>query len=220
MTFLGGLAGACVLACSLVAACTQLGDPASPAPIAGEDAAVDVGAVLDASYAFCPDSVDASFGSLATNLFGSMQGCVSICHITIRLPDGTQVPAPMNGDLAFDQSPASIYAQLLGPDGGGRIASNEAGTDRTILRVAPFDPDASLLYIKLNLHTFADPRYGSGMPGNTPGSVCPPAIEAVHDWIAQGAPPAEAPAAGADAGDGGTSASDAEAGASEAGLGD
>ncbi len=166
--------------------CTQEGSAASPAPSGGggDDATVsDAWAEAGASdgaivYTVCPDGMDASFGSLASNLFGSLVGCVNICHT----PSG----AFANGNLDFQEDASFIYGELLG-DGGGVPASNQEGT-ANILRVEPFDPDASILYIKLNLHTINDPVYGSGMPQNAPGTVCPPAIAAVREWILQGAP--------------------------------
>jgi hypothetical protein len=166
---------------AIVAGCSQKGDAASPGPFA-EDATVDAGGDDSGDdvvfYAVCPQDIDATFGSVEANLLNNA-GCISTCHVS-----GT--PASKNGNLVFELEASDIYAELLG-DGGGMPAFNEAGSAR-ILRVAPFDPDASLLYIKLNLHYSTDPLYGSGMPWGTPGSVCPAAIEAVGQWIAQGAP--------------------------------
>jgi hypothetical protein len=165
-----------------MAGCSQKGDAATPGPFA-EDATVDAGGGDDSAdgpvYQFCPD-IDATFGSIQPILFSDPVGaCVNICHT----PSG----ASKNGNLDFQLEAGDIYAELLG-DGGGMPAFNEAGSAHPILRVAPFDPDASLLYIKLNIHSLMDPLYGSGMPQNSPGSVCPLAIEAVGQWIAQGAP--------------------------------
>jgi hypothetical protein len=189
-----GLSAAVVGA--LVVGCSQEGDAAAPGP--GVDATTaDMNAGDDSSdaafYTICPPlddagvvSIDATFGSIEANLLQTVAGCINICHMSC--PKGvTNCGAAVNGHLNFDLSldASDIYAQLLG-DGGGMPAYNEGGTAH-ILRVAPFDPDASLLYIKLNLHSGANPLYGSGMPQNSPGSVCPPAIAAVGQWIAQGA---------------------------------
>jgi hypothetical protein len=175
-----GLASA---VCALAAGCSQSGDPASPslpgyvdATATGDDSG-DEGGDGGPGYTICPESIDASYGSIAENLLQSF-GCTSICHVTGG--------ALMNGNLDFTLDAAAIYVELLGPDGGGTLASNMAGSAQ-ILRVAPFDPDASLLYIKLNLHSAVNPLYGSGMPNNAPGTVCPPAIDAVGTWIARGA---------------------------------
>jgi hypothetical protein len=162
---------------AVVAGCSQKGDAASPGPFA-EDATVDGDDSDSSAYQFCPD-IDATFGSIQPTLFSDPVGaCVNICH--------TPTGASRNGNLDFQLEASDIYAELLG-DGGGMPAFNEAGTAH-ILRVTPFDPDASLLYIKLNIHSNTDPLYGSGMPQNMPGSVCPAAIQAVGQWIAQGAP--------------------------------
>ena len=181
----GSLGALAVVA--LVAACSQRGDPASPVPPEGgpfADVTVedpDAGDGGDGpAFTFCPDSIDASFGSILDNLFAAPNPpveCIDICH--------TKDGAMKNGHLSFEDEAGAVYAELLG-DGGGVQAANLMGSAK-ILRVAPFDPDASLLYIKLTLHTASDPLYGSGMPQSTPGSVCPTAVQAVHDWIASGA---------------------------------
>jgi hypothetical protein len=158
-------------------------------------------------YTICPDSIDASFGSIVQNLLGTI-GCTSICHVPGK-------GLPQNGDLDFDLDASGIYQELLG-DGGGEPAKNEQGT-AYVLRVDPFHPDASLLYIKLNLHTDLDKLYGGGMPNNAPGTVCPAAVDAVGTWISQGAlfaPPGDSSEAGA--GDADLDAGDADAGASAA----
>jgi hypothetical protein len=176
---LGASGLSAAVAGALVFGCSQEGEAAAPGP--AEDATMaDVDAGEDVVvYQLCPD-IDATFGSIQPNLLSDLVGCINICH--------TKSGAPMNGHLNFDVplEASDIYAELLG-DGGGMPAYNEAGTAH-ILRVAPFDPDASLLYIKLNLHSNANPLYGSGMPQNMPGTVCPAAIAAVGHWIAQGAP--------------------------------
>ncbi len=167
----------------LASGCSQRGAAASPGPPAeaGSDATLaEVDAGDDAAvYAICATEIDASFGSIDTNLLTTIAGCINICHT----PSG----APSSGNLDFLLDASAIYTELLGPDGSGAPATNEAGTAQ-VLRVVPFDPDASLLSIKLNLHTLTDPLYGSGMPQSDPGSVCPATVDAVREWIAQGAP--------------------------------
>jgi hypothetical protein len=160
-----------VLVLVLAAGCSQAGSVA--APITEEDS----GDGADVSYIYCPESIDSSYGSIAENLLMT-NACTSICHITMG--------AAQNGDLDFTVDPAAIYRELLGPDGGGAPASNMVGT-ASVLRVDPFHPAESLLYIKLNLHSNINKLYGSGMPGNAPGALCPAAVEAVGSWIAQGA---------------------------------
>ncbi len=160
--------------CALAAGCSQRSDSADNADTADDAGDGDGGGAV---YTICPVSIDASYGSIANNLFQSV-GCVNVCHITAGVAQ--------NGDLDFTLDAAAIYVELLGPDGGGAPASNMTGKAH-LLRVAPFDPDASLLYIKLNLHGSINPLYGSGMPFNAPGTVCPAAVDAVGTWIARGA---------------------------------
>jgi hypothetical protein len=138
------------------------------------------------SYAVCADGVDASFGSiygrmLVPRLLSCGSGS-SNCHSTLGAwLTGSQL------DFSLDGS--AVYAELLGADGGGFPATNVAGdAGGTVLRVAPRDAGASMLYIKLTL-TQTDPRYGAGMPLDTPGSVCPETLEAVRQWIDNGAAP-------------------------------
>ena len=89
-------------------------------------------------------------------------------------------------DLATDP-----YGALLGVDGLGAPAQNVKGTATGLLRVKPGDPEHSLLWIKLNLMLppkVSDPLYGESMPETAPGSAQQNVLNAVHDWIAAGAP--------------------------------
>jgi hypothetical protein len=87
--------------------------------------------------------------------------------------------------LDFSLDAAAVYAELLG-DGGGYPSTNVNGdAGRLVLRVAPHNAHASLLYLKLALPTETDPRYGTAMPPT--GLVCPPALDAVKTWIDDGA---------------------------------
>jgi hypothetical protein len=134
--------------------------------------------------AICPPDMDASFGSIFSNMLattscGTDPG--SRCHSATGSVSTSNL-------LDFTLEAGAVYAELLGADGGGRRASNPEGSDKTILRVAPYDASASLLYIKLTIGAGGDSRYGFGMPQTSPGSVCPAAVAAVKAWIDQGAP--------------------------------
>ena len=81
-----------------------------------------------------------------------------------------------------------MYAELLGADGGGQRSVDAQGdAGEVVLRVAPGDASASLLYIKLAMTALYDPRYGEAMP--PVDTVCPAAIDAVKAWIDDGAAP-------------------------------
>jgi hypothetical protein len=184
-----------VLACWVAAGCSgQLGDTASPRFEGGATVDVtvgDAGAQTDSDgsdgaigYKVCPDSIDASFGSIESNLLGTT-GCVSNCH-----GQPTQGMMPL-GYIDFQEDASFVYAELLG-DGGGELSVNSESTppNLPINRVTPFDPDASMLYQKLILTSFSN-TYGSGMPLgglNGASSVCPAAVDAVRVWIMEGAP--------------------------------
>jgi hypothetical protein len=158
---------------------------------AGDDAGMDSGADADVEagpvYAVCPD-MDASFGSIYTQMLSTGSCGTHVknnCHSTSGASGVTGTGNLL--DLSLDAS--AVYAELLGPDGGGQPSTNIQGDrDAGILRVVPFDAGASMLYVKLTLKTNADPTYGSGMPRPTPGSVCPQVLDAVKAWIDQGAP--------------------------------
>jgi hypothetical protein len=180
------------LALASCAAACDVGEPAAPAFVAG--AVGDAGApaapdatVTDggASYAICPPDIDASFGSLVTTMFVTT-GCGTNKTNNCHSASGASVRGTGNG-LDFTVDAAAIYAQLLG-DGGGAPSTNLSGSAH-VLRVVPGDASASMLYIKLQLTSAADPLYGAGMPLDTPGSVCPEALDAVRDWINGGAAP-------------------------------
>ena len=143
---------------------------------------VDAGPV----YVVCPDGMDASFGSIYTRMLSTaVASCGALgfgCHSTFSAMQ-------TGSELDFSLDASAVYAELLGRDGGGQPATNIAGdAGGTVLRVVPGDAGASMLYIKLTL-TQSDPRYGAGMPLYTPGSVCPAALDAVREWIDNGAAP-------------------------------
>jgi hypothetical protein len=79
------------------------------------------------------------------------------------------------------------WTALMGPDGHGAPAQNVDGTLQPILRVAPGDPDASLLVLKLESTATGGGATGRGMPEPYPGSVCPDTQAAIRAWVAAGA---------------------------------
>jgi hypothetical protein len=183
------------------------GAPAFEASEGGFSSDATVGdAAAESGYAVCPDGMVATFGSIYTLLLttpSSTNGCGTAsptsCHSTV----GSDKDHAGNLlDLSLDAG--AVYAELLG-DGGGHPAANIGDLQNHVLRVVPFDAGASLLYIKLTLDG-GSTLYGQGMPFNAPGSVCPPAVQAVADWINGGAAfaPADASADGPDEGDAGT----------------
>jgi hypothetical protein len=163
-------------------------DSAAPGSDAGPQ---DAGASSDAtdaesdgSYSVCPPGISATFSSilttmLATSSCGTNRG--ALCHSAAgAAPTGTGNLL----DLSADAS--AVYEELLGPDGGGAWAANIAGSAH-VQRVVPGDASASFLYIKLTLKALVDPQYGQVMPSGYPGAVCPEALDAVKQWIDQGA---------------------------------
>ena len=179
---------------ALVSGCDE-GSPASPTFDSFEggalvDASVASDAPAEAAYAVCAPGIDASFGSIYSLLLstpsattGCGTGNPTGCHSTT----GSSVQNAGNLlDLSLDAG--AVYAELLGADGGGRVATDEDYPGTGILRVAPFDAGASMLYVKLTLDSGNQAPYGSGMPLNDPGSVCPDTAAAVQSWINAGAP--------------------------------
>jgi hypothetical protein len=126
--------------------------------------------------------MDASFGSIYSQML-STSSCGAnnnTCHNAIGAGNSNEL------DFSFDAG--GVYAELLG-DGGGQKSINADHSGVFVLRVAPFDAGASMLYRKLTITSSNDPQYGSGMPLTAPGSVCPDAVSAVRDWINAGASP-------------------------------
>jgi hypothetical protein len=123
-------------------------------------------------FAVCPPGIAPTFASIDELVF--KQTC------------GT-------GGTACHSSSGSLYSGGLDLQAGawdalvGKPGNNIAGSRRDLLRVAPGDPDASLLVLKLRLKTGSDPELGSGMPFGRPGSVCPATLTAIAAWIAGGA---------------------------------
>jgi hypothetical protein len=172
----------------LVAGCSS-GSIASPTfepstGVADTGAPSDAGA--EAGFAVCPAGMDASFGSIYGQMLSTASCGVgsNACHSTVAA-SGSGVGNLMD----FSLEAGAVYAELLGPDGGGQLATNLDHPGVHVLRVAPGDAGASMLYLKLTITSENDPSYGSGMPLTAPGSVCPAAIDAVQTWINNGASP-------------------------------
>lgn len=125
----------------------------------------------------CPMGLEATFASIRTNVFAVSCGTDgSACHSH----DGGND----SGGLILADDP---YMALLGPDGKGAPAYNIDGATKNLRRVVPGDPDHSFLVIKLSTRMGQDPAYGSGMPFNDPGSVCPDTLSKIRAWITAGA---------------------------------
>ncbi|HEY6460709.1 MAG TPA: hypothetical protein VIY73_11180 [Polyangiaceae bacterium] len=196
---------------ALAAGCNEgsAGAPAFQASEGGLALDATVGdAAEEPSYVVCPDGMDATFGSIYTLMLSQAsatsgcgtQGSLNTCHSTLGAKS-----TGMGLDYSLDAG--AVFAELLGDAGTGRVAANIGSTNGThVLRVVPYDAGASMLYIKLTLDSGANADYGSGMPLNDPGSVCPAAAQAVADWINSGATfePSPADAGGDGATDGGT----------------
>ena len=154
------------------------------------EAGTDASAASDATlYDLCPDGMTADFPSIYTQLL-STQGCGTGTSFECHSSTGA-LPAAEGGTgslLDFTLDAPAVYAELLGADGGGYPAVNVQGdAGGVVLRVAPGDAGASMLYIKLSLAVLYDPRYGEAMPPVQ--TLCPPAIDAVQAWIDDGAAP-------------------------------
>jgi hypothetical protein len=130
--------------------------------------AIGSGASQDAT---CPSGVQPTLSSIDQSVFQPL--CVG-CHRAAF--------ASISGGLDLTGDP---YGALVGV-----LATNTAATSPPpgLLRVKPGDPDQSLLWQKLVTKSVADPRYGSGMPQDRPGSLCQAVTDAVRTWIANGAP--------------------------------
>jgi hypothetical protein len=142
----------------------------------------------------CPPGLDASFSDLLYRVMSTQASCgtsmVYNCHSpTGATPTGSDnllnlalVDSGVEGGL----DPAAIYAELVNHTSRNSQCRDPTSVCQSILRVAPGDSGASLLYIKLTLKT-ANPHYGEGMPVSAPGSICPEALDAFKTWIDQGA---------------------------------
>jgi len=185
-------AAATALAFALAASGCDSGSPASPAfqSTAGEADTGGEAGQAEAGFAVCPPDVDATFGSIYTQIL-STPSCGTNNPITCHSSSGS-LSAGNLLDLSLDAGAVAVYAALLGADGGGYLSTNEdhpPGSEGgvSVLRVVPGDAAASMLYIKLTTKSSNDPQYGSGMPLTAPGSVCPATLAAVQGWINAGA---------------------------------
>jgi len=186
-------AAALVAVACAVCACSSEGSAASPS-FQGEP--VPDASVADASYVVCPPGLDASFSDLLNRVMSTQASCGTAMVYNCHSPTGA-TPAGVGSLLNFalvdsgvegGLDPAAIYAELV-----NHTSTNYQCTDKphsvctSVLRVAPGDSGASLLYIKLTLTTTTNPHYGEGMPLSSPGSVCPEALDAFRAWIDDGA---------------------------------
>ncbi|MFL5309912.1 MAG: hypothetical protein ACJ79H_05595 [Myxococcales bacterium] len=109
--------------------------------------------------------------------------------------DLLQVSCGTSGNKAFNCHSAEGAATSSFLDLSGdahlqlfnRTAVNPLGDLKDLILVKPGDPDASFLVQKLRLNSARDPHLGSGMPADAPGSICASSIEAVAQWIRDGA---------------------------------
>lgn len=177
------VAPALLLAASLCGC--DLGSAASPTfegGVTGPTPGLDGGEDGDATvYAVCPPGMDASFGSIFGEMLSTDQSCGTSHMLNCHSTSGAS-PAGTGNGLDFSEGGAYAYSELINVP-----SVNLAGTGKPI-RVVPGDASASFLYIKLTLTASVNHMYGAGMPLDTPGSVCPAAVEAVKSWIEQGAP--------------------------------
>jgi hypothetical protein len=85
-------------------------------------------------------------------------------------------------------TPAAAGLVLTGTDVYAHLVSVASATDGDILRVAPGDPDRSMLWLKLAARTIDLPNVpGSEMPIGDP-AVGEAELEAIRQWILAGAP--------------------------------
>jgi hypothetical protein len=163
-------------AATLAAACSGSGSEPAAGSGGGGNSTGGTGGAGGSTFAVCPSGIEPTFDSINSKIFSVSCGTdTSGCHSKDGSVD--------SGGLDLIDDP---YTALLGADGKGEPSENLAGS-AVMRRVTPGDPDHSLLYKKLTTTTGQSPEFGSGMPFPTPGSVCPDALKAVHDWIQAGA---------------------------------
>jgi hypothetical protein len=190
-------AAALVAVVCAVGACSSEGSPASPSFQGGPvlDASVVSTDGGDAGYLVCPPGLDASFSDLLNRVMATQESCGTSMVYNCHSPTGA-TPAGVGSllNLALADSgveggldPALIYRELVNHPSTNYQCTDPKAVCQSILRVAPGDSGASLLYIKLTLKTTTDPHYGEGMPLSAPGSICPEALDAFKTWIDQGA---------------------------------
>ncbi|HET8938401.1 MAG TPA: hypothetical protein VFN67_33385 [Polyangiales bacterium] len=92
--------------------------------------------------------------------------------------------APSFGGLAFfPGGPEVAYGNLVNKPAGNEETFKCKGIG--LMRVAPGDPENSLMYLKIS----ARPPCGNKMPPGMFGTATPEQIELVRQWIMEGAAP-------------------------------
>jgi len=126
----------------------------------------------------CP-ALEPKLSSIGKGLFRVSCGISGSKAINCHSSDGAASSSGL--DLSTDP-----YTSLV-----NRTAQNRGATSPllTFILVKPLEdsPESSFLVRKLQLTDPANPLYGSGMPADALGSICPDAVAAVRQWIAQGA---------------------------------
>ena len=122
----------------------------------------------------CP-ALQPRYSSIDRDLFqvscGTLGNKAFNCHST----EGAATSSFL--DLSGDP-----YPRLL-----NTTAVNPLGDSKDLILVKPGDPDTSFLVQKLRLTSALDAHLGSGMPADAPGSICSSSVEAVAQWIRDGA---------------------------------
>jgi hypothetical protein len=177
----GGSSGSAAAGSMPDATASDSSDGAPTEPDGGLDG--EAADAEDASYAICPPILP-SFSSILAQML-STSGCGTNRPNNCHSASGASRTGTGNL-LDFTADAAAVYAELLGPNGTGQWARNLQGTAH-VQEVVPGDASASFLYVKLQLPALNDPQYGECMPPTSPGSVCPAAVDAVKQWIEQGA---------------------------------
>ena len=119
------------------------------------------------SSGICPAGIEATFSSINQRLF---QVTCTACH------SGAQASSSGGLDLSGDP-----FGRLV------NIPAQNIQGSAVLSRVAPGDPDGSLLYQKLLIGATRSPQFGEGMPLGAPGTVCQQTRDAIRSWILAGA---------------------------------
>ncbi|HKB75091.1 MAG TPA: hypothetical protein VKC58_00755 [Myxococcales bacterium] len=122
----------------------------------------------------CP-ALQPTYSSIDRGLFQVSCGASGSKGINCHSPEGA-------GSASFLDLSGDAYARLV-----NRTAVNPLGDLKDLLLVKPGDPDASFLVQKLRLTTALDAHLGSGMPADAPGSICASSVDAIAQWIREGA---------------------------------
>jgi hypothetical protein len=126
----------------------------------------------------CP-ALEPKLSSIDKALFRVSCGATGAKAINCHSRDGAASASGL--DLSTDP-----YTNLV-----NRQARNLGATHPllTFILVTPGNdsPEGSFLVRKLQITDPASSLYGSGMPADAPGTICPEAVAVVRQWIAQGA---------------------------------